>query len=121
MRLISAVVLVFLLAGLAMTGASRADVPPPYEVYDIAANLAEGEPFPVIESVTKDGPADKGGVKKGDGVIAIDGVYSKGGGPFYFFARRLGGPQDSEAELVLLRDGYNVLTIKVKRTHRRRG
>jgi C-terminal processing protease CtpA/Prc len=108
-----------LLALLMMVGGSRADVPPPYEVYDVGASLSEGEPFPVVSDLVKGGPADKAGVKKGDGVIAIDGAYSKGGGPFYFFARRFGGPKGSVAEVVLLRDGYSVLTIKAKRTHRR--
>jgi C-terminal processing protease CtpA/Prc len=106
-----------LLTSLVMVGASRADVPPPYEVYDIGASLKAADPFPVVDTVLKGGPADKAGIKAGDGVIAIDGGYSKGGAPFYFFARQLGGPQNSVVELVLLRDAHQVLTVKVKRTH----
>jgi C-terminal processing protease CtpA/Prc len=111
-----------LLASLMVVGGSRADVPPPYEVYDIGASLKDAEPFPAFASVTKGGPADKAGIKVGDGVIAIDGGFSKGSAPFYFlpfyfFARQLGGPQNSVVELVLLRDGHQVMTVKVKRTN----
>lgn len=116
MRLFAAMTFACLFATFIAVGGSRADVPPPYEVYSIGATLSEGDPFPVVASVVKGGPADKAGVKTGDGVIAIDGGYSKGSAPFYFFARQLGGPQGSVVELVLLRDGHQVLTVKVKRT-----
>lgn len=110
-------------AGLALavlaTSGSRADVPPPYEVYGIGATLSEGEPFPVMANVAKGGPADLAGIKNGDGVIAIDGSYTKGGAPLYYVARQLGGPKDSVVELVLLRDGHSVTAVKVKRTVRR--
>jgi len=118
MRLLAAMTLACTLAFLMMAAAGRADVPPPYEVYDIGSTLEEGEPFPVFANVIKAGPADKAGIKKGDGVIAIDGGYSKGSAPFYFFARQLGGPRNSFISLVLLRDGHQVLTVRVKRTHR---
>lgn len=120
MRLFAALTVACLLALFSTATGSRADIPPPYEVYDIGASLADATPFPVISDVLKGGPAEKAGVKKGDGVIAIDGAYSKGGGPHYFFGRRLGGPKDSVAELVLLRDGYSVLIVKIQRTHRHR-
>ena len=119
MRLFAAMTFACLMALFAAAVGSRADVPPPYEVYDVGASLSEGEPFPVVSEVLKGGPAEKAGVKKGDGVIAIDGGFSKGSAPFYFFARQLGGPRNSVAELVLLRDGYKVFTVKIKRTHRR--
>ena len=117
MRLFAAMTFACLLASLMMVGGSRADVPPPYEVYDIGASLKEAEPFPVVATVIKGGPADKAGIKAGDGVIAIDGGFSKGSAPFYFFARQLGGPRNSVVELVLLRDEHQVLTVKVKRTN----
>ena len=117
MRLFAAITFACLLASFIAVRGSRADVPPPYEVYSIGATLAQGEPFPVVANVVKGGPADKAGVKTGDGVIAIDGGYSKGSAPFYFFARQLGGPHNSVVELVLLRDAHQVLTVKVKRTH----
>ena len=93
-----------------------ADVPPPYEVYSIGATLGDTEPFPKIASIVKGGPADKADVHAGDGVIAIDGRYAKGGAPFYYFARGLGGREGSEAELVLLRNGRDVIVVKIRRT-----
>jgi len=42
-----------LLAAFMMVGGSRADVPPPYEVYDIGATLENAEPFPAFASVIK--------------------------------------------------------------------
>ena len=49
-------------------------------------------------------------------MIAIDGNYAKGGAPFYFFARGLQGPQDSKVELIVLRDGREVLVVRMTRT-----
>jgi predicted metalloprotease with PDZ domain len=98
---------------------AKADVPPPYELYGIGAQVSEAEPFPVVSGVSKDSPADKAGVRKGDAVIAIDGSYPKGI-PFYYFARGLKGKKDSDVELVLLRQERRVLVVKVKRTVRDR-
>ena len=97
-------------------GAARADVPPPYEPYGIGASLADAQPFPTIASVKSDSPAAQAGLKVGDGVIAIDGNYAKGGAPFYFFARGLQGPQDSKVEIIVLRDGREVLVVRMTRT-----
>lgn len=104
------VVLATMLGGIA----ARADVPPPYELYGIGASLADAQPFP-IATVSPGSPAASAGLKSGDGVIAIDGVYSKAGAPFYFFARGLNGPQDSTVELIVLRDKGQVLVLKIKR------
>lgn len=97
---------------------ASADVPPPYTEYTIGASMAEGEPFPKIDSVTKGGPAAKAGVKVGDQVLALNGGYSKTAAPFYFFAKGLRGRKDSIAELIVLRGGGQVLVIKIKRTVR---
>lgn len=113
MRLALAIV-IFLFGGLA--GTAVADIPPPYDPYGIGARLEQAEPFPQIADIQRGGPAEKAGLKKGDGVIAIDGSYSKGGAPFYFFARGLQGPQDSVVELVVLRDARSVIVVKIKRT-----
>ena len=109
---------VFAIVAFAFLCASSAlaDIPPPYEPYGIGAGLEAAEPFPRLAGVQHGGPADKAGLKNGDGVIAIDGSYAKGGAPFYFFARGLRGPKDSAVELVVLRDGHSVLVVKVQRT-----
>ena len=109
---------VLAVAAFAFLGAllAKADIPPPYEPYGIGAGLEAADPFPKLAGVQRGGPADKAGLKNGDGVIAIDGSYAKGGAPFYFFARGLRGPKDSTAELVVLRDGHSVLVAKVQRT-----
>ncbi len=93
-----------------------ADVPPPYELYAIGATIADAQPFPTISTVSPGSPAARAGLKVGDGVIAINGVYSKGGGPFYFFARGLQGPQGSNVELIVLRDKRQVLVVKIVRS-----
>jgi C-terminal processing protease CtpA/Prc len=98
---------------------AAADIPPPYEVHGIGAELKEAEPFPVVSGVSKDSPADQAGVRKGDAVIAIDGAYPKGV-PFYFFARGLKGKKGTSVELVLLREERRVLVVKVKRSVRDR-
>ena len=97
---------------------ASADIPPPYTEYTIGASLAEGEPFPKIDRVATGGPAVKAGVKVGDEVIGLNGVYSKTNAPFYFFAKGLRGPKDSVAELIVLRNGAQVIVIKIKRTVR---
>lgn len=97
---------------------AAADVPPPYTEYTIGASMSEGEPFPKIDAVVKGGPAAKAGVKVGDLVIGLNGVYSKTRAPFYFFAKGLRGRQGSFATLVLLRDESQVIVVKVKRTVR---
>lgn len=96
---------------------ARADIPPPYALYGIGAQITEAEPYPVISGVSKDSPADKAGVRKGDAVIAIDGTYPKGI-PSYYFVRSLKGRQGSVVELVLLREERRVLVVRVKRTLR---
>lgn len=102
------------------TDRSRADIPPPYEVYGIGAGIVEAAPYPKLSGVAKGGPAALAGAKEGDGVIAIDGNYAKSGVPFYYFARGLGGRRGSIAKLVLLRDGREVLVVSVKRSARAR-
>lgn len=97
---------------------AAADIPPPYTEYAIGASMAEGEPFPKIDSVAKGGPSEKAGVKVGDLVIALNGVYSKTHAPFYFFAKGLRGPQGSFAELIVLRNDAQVIVFKIKRTVR---
>jgi C-terminal processing protease CtpA/Prc len=95
-----------------------ADIPPPYTEYTIGASMTESEPFPKIDRMTKGGPAEKAGVRVGDLVLALNGAYSKSNAPFYFFAKGLRGPKNSVAELIVLRNGAQVLVIKVKRTVR---
>ena len=113
-----------LMVGLAMAfglvGAfqAAADVPPPYTVYGIGAVMESAEPYPKITMLVKGGPAALAGVLVGDQVLALNGGYSKTRVPFYFFARGLTGPQDSFAELIVLRNDAQVLVIKVKRTVR---
>jgi C-terminal processing protease CtpA/Prc len=104
---------------IALVGAfqAAADVPPPYELYGIGATMVQGDPFPKIATVAKGGPAATAGIKVGDQVLALNGVYSKTPAPFYFFARGLTGPKDSFAELIVLRSA-EVRVIKVKRTIR---
>lgn len=114
MRFVHAVV-IFLLAGFAGGSHAIADVPPPYDPFGIGARLEEAVPFPKFVEVQRGGPAEKAGLKKGDGVIAIDGRYSKSSAPFYFFARGLQGPKDSAVDLVILRDGSSVLVVRIKR------
>ncbi|MEQ1753850.1 MAG: PDZ domain-containing protein [Micropepsaceae bacterium] len=116
MRRFIALLVSCLIAAVPGAGGSLADVPPAYEVYSIGAILGDAEPFPKIASIVKGGPADKAGAHQGDGVIAIDGRYAKAGVPFYYFARGLGGRQGSEVELVLLRDGREVIVVKIRRT-----
>lgn len=108
-----------LIAFMFVTSATRADVAPDYVVYTIGAQLEEADPFPKLTKVTAGGPSEKAGLKNGDAVIAIDGSYSKGVAPFYFFARGLQGPRNSVVELVILRDGKSVSTVRIKRTLRR--
>jgi C-terminal processing protease CtpA/Prc len=111
-------VLACLVLFLGFAGWAGADVPPPYTPYSIGAGMDEGEPFPTITSVAKGGPAAKAGVKVGDQVIAVNGVYSKTRAPFYFFARGLQGPRNTFVRLILLRNESEVLVINVKRTVR---
>jgi len=93
-----------------------ADVPPPYELYGIGASIADAQPFPKVSTVAPGSPAALAGLKAGDAVIAINGIYSKGGAPFYFFARGLQGPQGSSVELIVLRDNRQVLVLKIARS-----
>ena len=104
----------------ALLGIARADIPPPYEPYGIGASLADAQPFPAIAAIASASPAAQAGLKVGDGVIAINGAYSKGGAPFYFFARGLQGPQNSKVEVIILRDGREVLVKQMVRTVRLR-
>jgi C-terminal processing protease CtpA/Prc len=99
---------------------ARADIPPPYDPYGIGASLTEAEPFPTLANVKPGSPAALAGLKNGDGVIAIDSAYAKAGPPFYFFARGLQGPQNSKVELVVLRDGNQVLVRQLVRSVRLR-
>ena len=112
-----ATLLVFLLSFAAV---AKADVPPPYDLYGIGASLTEGEPFPTIANVVAGSPAAQSGLKAGDGVIAIDGAYAKAGPPFYWFARGMQGPQNSKMQLIILRDGREVLVLQFVRTVRLR-
>lgn len=118
MRMLVALALTGLIAAVPAARTALADIPPPYEVFSIGAQLEDAQPFPRVTSVVNGGPADKAGVKTGDGVIAIDDSYSRGGAPYYFFARGLGGRQGSEVRLVLLRGNSQVLVVKVQRTYR---
>lgn len=103
-------------AGVVAVSLARADVPPPYDPYGIGAGMEDAQPFPKIVGVAHGGPAATGGLKNGDGVIAIDGTYSRSGSPFYFFAKGLWGPKNSVVELVVLRDRSSVIVVKIKRT-----
>ena len=105
---------------LVVAAPAGADIPPPYELFGIGANVAEAEPFPKMTEVLPKGPAAVAGVREGDAVIAIDGFYSKTQMPFYMFARSVKGKKNSVVELVLLRDGSNVVVIRVKRTQKLR-
>jgi len=117
MRLLAFLV-AFATISLAAVFPASADVPPPYTEYTVGASMTDGEPFPKIDRVGKGGPAEKAGVKVGDQVIALNGVYSKTNAPFYFFAKGLRGPKDSVAELIVLRNDAQVIVIKIKRTVR---
>ena len=103
-------------AGLAP--ALRADAPPSYELYGIGVSLAEHEPFPKLVVVKRGSSGEIAGLKVADEVIAIDGSYAKSGAPFYYFARKLQGPKNSEVQLVVLRRGHEVLIVKLNRTQR---
>jgi C-terminal processing protease CtpA/Prc len=98
----------------------HADIAPPYTPFGIGAGLEEGQPFPKLTKIVAGGPASRAGLKAGDGVIGIGGSYSKGGAPLYFFARKLQGPQNSEVEIVVLREEREVIALKLKRTYRLR-
>jgi C-terminal processing protease CtpA/Prc len=98
---------------------ANADIPPPYDVYGIGASLSEAEPFPTL-TVRAGSPAAQAGLKSGDAVIAIDGGYAKAGPPFYFFARGLTGRQNSKVEVIVLRDGREVLVRQLVRSVRLR-
>ena len=103
-------------AALASARPALADIPPPYEPYGIGASIVDAQPFPTVSAVSPGSPAATAGLKIGDGVIAIDGAYSKGGAPFYFFARGLQGPQGTSVELIVLRDNRQVLVVKTARS-----
>ena len=116
MRVLAVLLLV---AGVSVLAPAGADVPPPYDLYGIGATLADAEPFPKIDKVDKGGPAALAGVKVGDQVLALNGMYSATSAPFYFFARGMDGPRGSVAELIVLRGQAEVRVIKVKRTVRK--
>jgi C-terminal processing protease CtpA/Prc len=105
-----------MLVAFAVVRPALADVPPPYELYGIGASITDGQPFPTISTVSPGSPAAKAGLKVGDGVIAINGAYARGGAPFYFFARGLQGQQGSNVELIVLRDNREVLIVKIPRS-----
>ena len=84
----------------------------------LLASLAEHEPFPKLVVVKRGGSGEMAGLKVADEVIAIDGSYAKSGAPFYYFARKLQGPKNSEVQLVVLRKGREVLIVKLNRTQR---
>lgn len=110
------IVAMLMLVAFTVVRPALADVPPPYELYGIGASMADAQPFPTISTVSPGSPAARAGLKVGDGVIAINGAYSKGGAPFYFFARGLQGPQGSTVELIVLRDNREVLVVKIARS-----
>ncbi len=113
-----AAALMFVVALCASTLPAVADIPPPYDVYVIGASLTDAQPFPTVSMVSPGSPAAQAGLKVGDGVIAINGIYAKGGGPFYFFARGLQGQQGSTVEVIVLRDNRQVLVLKMTRSLR---
>jgi C-terminal processing protease CtpA/Prc len=115
-------VLALLVTAIVAAGAfqAAADIPPPYEPYGIGVTMEQTKSFPAVTKVATGGPAALAGVKVGDQVLALNGVYAKGSAPFYFFARGLTGPKDSVAELIVLRNEAEVLVIKAKRTVRQR-
>jgi predicted metalloprotease with PDZ domain len=104
----------------AVAAVARADVPPPYELYGVGASMEDTQPFPKISNVAADSPAAQAGLKAGDGVIALDGAYAKGGVPFYFFAHGLTGRQDSKLEMIVLRNDREVLVLHMARSLRAR-
>ena len=72
-------------AALASARPALADIPPPYEPYGIGASIVDAQPFPTVSTVSPGSPAATAGLKIGDGLIAINGAYSKGGAPVLFF------------------------------------
>ena len=104
----------------ALAASARADIPPPYELYGVGASMADAQPFPTISGVAEDSPAARAGLKAGDGVIVIDGIYAKAGAPFYFFARGLQGQKDTNLEIIVLRDKRQVLVFRMVRSLRLR-
>lgn len=121
LRLI-ALSVVIVIAGLSAV-ASRADIPPPgdpyYDPHGIGADLIQGDPFPVLTNVAPDGPAARAGIRDGDGVIAIDGTYTKDGSTLDELRRLLVGNRQIPVQLVLLFSGGDrpsVRVVTVRRT-----
>lgn len=108
-----------LVAGTLASMPAVADIPPPYEPYGIGLSLREAEPYPVAETVKKGGPAAGAGLQAGDAVIAVDGSYSKGI-PLYYLEKLTTGRAGTTVELVVLRNGRQVIVVRIKRTDRGR-
>lgn len=112
-----AVILMLTIAIAAAVPGARADILPSYPEYQIGVGLEEAEPYIKISAVRPGSPAAAAGLKTGDQVIGVNGTYTKGGAPAYFIARTINkGPENSVAQLVVLRDGRQVLIFEIKRT-----
>jgi C-terminal processing protease CtpA/Prc len=110
---------IFLAAFLALAFAvspSRADIAPPYPEFTAGIEITEGQPYPKIASVAKNSPAEKAGLKSGDVVLAMNGVYSKTPAPFYFWLKGLRGPKNSKMQLIVLRNNAEVSVFDIART-----
>jgi len=110
--------LVVALVGFSLPWVVQSDVPPPSEPHGIGVELRETEGFPSVHSVIKGSPAALAGVKRGDGVISVDGTYAKAV-PEYYLERLISGEKGTEVELVLVREERRVIVLKVKRSLRR--
>ena len=70
----------------------------------------------VIQSVIKNGPSEKAGLKPGDRIIAVDNDTITGKGLKNEDVKGyLKGPKDSEVDLLIQRDNTNIFIVKVKR------
>jgi C-terminal processing protease CtpA/Prc len=105
-----------LVAAFAFAAPARADIAPPYPEFHTGLQIVENEPYPKVAAVAKNSPADKAGVKAGDLVLALNGAYGKTNVPFYFWLKGLRGPKNSKAQLIVLRNGSEVLVYDIART-----
>jgi serine protease Do len=65
--------------------------------------------FPVIESVEKDGPADRAGLLNGDIMISVEGLPITSSGA----ARRLGSLEPGESVMLEIRRGDRIIEVAI--------